>query len=33
MEDIPLLKEMGIDEVFPAGTMMEDIVQYIIKNI
>ena len=32
-EDIPLLKEMGIDEVFPAGSLIEPIVKYITQNV
>jgi methylmalonyl-CoA mutase C-terminal domain/subunit len=28
-EDIPLLKEMGISEVFPPGSSLETIVKYI----
>jgi methylmalonyl-CoA mutase C-terminal domain/subunit len=28
-EDIPLLKEMGISEVFPPGSSLESIVKYI----
>ena len=32
-EDIPLLKEIGIDEIFGPGTYTEDIVNYIQNNI
>ncbi|MDD5093938.1 MAG: cobalamin-dependent protein [Dehalococcoidia bacterium] len=28
-EDIPVLKEMGVNEVFPPGSKMERIVQYV----
>ncbi|MEW6200830.1 MAG: cobalamin B12-binding domain-containing protein [bacterium] len=28
-QDIPSLKKLGVDEVFPAGTMIEDIENYI----
>jgi len=28
-EDIPILKEMGVDEVFVAGTLTQPIVEYI----
>ena len=33
VEDIPLLKEMGIDEVFVAGTLTESIIQYIREHV
>jgi methylmalonyl-CoA mutase C-terminal domain/subunit len=32
-EDMPLLKEMGIDEVFVAGTLTESIIQYIREHV
>jgi methylmalonyl-CoA mutase C-terminal domain/subunit len=32
-EDIPTLKEMGVDEVFTAGSLTEPIVNYIRNNI
>ena len=32
-EDIPLLKEIGIDEIFGPGTYTEDIVKYIQDNL
>ena len=32
-EDIPTLKEMGIDEVFVAGTLTEPIVQFIEGHV
>ncbi|MEW5945756.1 MAG: cobalamin B12-binding domain-containing protein [bacterium] len=28
-QDVPLLKELGVDEVFPAGSLMEEIEDYI----
>jgi methylmalonyl-CoA mutase C-terminal domain/subunit len=28
-DDIPKLKEMGVDEVFSPGTMMRDIVHFV----
>ena len=31
-EDIPAMEEMGIAKVFRAGTLTEDIVQYIQEN-
>ncbi|MBL7120194.1 MAG: cobalamin-dependent protein [Dehalococcoidia bacterium] len=31
-EDIPELKEMGIAEVFPTGSRLENIVTYIVQN-
>lgn len=31
-EDIPTLKEMGVSEVFVAGTLSQRIVEYIEKN-
>jgi len=31
-EDIPVMKEMGINEVFRGGSMTEDIVDYILRN-
>jgi len=32
-EDIPAMKEMGVDEVFRGGSLTESIVQYIRKNV
>lgn len=32
LEDIPMLKEMGVDEIFTAGSMLSDIVKYIEDN-
>jgi len=32
-EDIPTLKEMGVDEVFTAGSLTEPIVRYIRNNV
>jgi methylmalonyl-CoA mutase C-terminal domain/subunit len=32
-EDIPTIKEMGIDEVFIAGTLTKPIVDYIRNNV
>ena len=32
-EDIPTLKEMGIDEVFVAGTLTQPIVDYIHQHV
>lgn len=32
-EDIPTLKEMGIDEVFVAGTLTQSIVDYIHNSV
>ena len=32
-EDIPTIKEMGIDEVFIAGTLTKPIVDYIQANV
>jgi methylmalonyl-CoA mutase C-terminal domain/subunit len=31
-EDIPVMKEMGVDEVFRGGSLTESIVDYIRKN-
>jgi len=31
-EDIPLMKQMGVDEVFRGGSLTEDIVGYIRRN-
>lgn len=31
-DDIPRLKEMGVDQVFTPGTMMRDIIQYIVEH-
>lgn len=33
VEDIPTLKEMGVKEVFTAGTLTEPIVKYIRNNV
>jgi methylmalonyl-CoA mutase C-terminal domain/subunit len=32
-EDIPVMKEMGIDEVFRGGSLTESIVSYIRENV
>jgi methylmalonyl-CoA mutase C-terminal domain/subunit len=32
-EDIPVMKEMGIDEVFGAGSLTEPIIQYIREHV
>jgi len=32
-EDIPVMKDMGVDEVFRSGTLTEDIVGYLRKNV
>jgi methylmalonyl-CoA mutase C-terminal domain/subunit len=32
-EDIPMLKEMGIAEVFPPGSSLEAIVEYIQESL
>jgi methylmalonyl-CoA mutase C-terminal domain/subunit len=32
-EDIPILKEMGVHEVFPAGSLTEPIVTYIRNHV
>ncbi|RJP59849.1 MAG: cobalamin B12-binding domain-containing protein [Deltaproteobacteria bacterium] len=32
-QDIPKLKEMGVDEVFISGASMDDIIKYINKNV
>ncbi len=32
-EDIPVMKEMGVDEVFRGGTLTETIVDYIQQNV
>ncbi|KAF0123158.1 MAG: methylmalonyl-CoA mutase C-terminal domain [bacterium] len=32
-QDIPKLKEMGVDEVFISGASMDDIIKYINENI
>lgn len=32
VEDILVLKDMGVDEVFTAGSMLADIVKYIEEN-
>ncbi|MDQ1239502.1 MAG: methylmalonyl-CoA mutase, C-terminal domain [Thermodesulfobacteriota bacterium] len=31
-EDVPVMKEMGVDEVFRGGSLTESIVDYIEKN-
>ncbi len=31
--DIPAMKEMGVAEVFPTGSLLEDIVDFIKKNV
>lgn len=31
-QDIPVLKEIGVDGVFPGGALFEDIVAFIEKN-
>ncbi len=32
-EDIPVLKEMGVHQVFVAGTLTHEIVRYIEENV
>ncbi len=32
-EDIPAMKEMGIDEVFRGGSLTREIVDYIMENV
>lgn len=32
-EDIPYLKSVGVDEVFPTGTRTDDIVRYIRERV
>lgn len=32
-QDIPKLKEMGVDEVFISGASMENIIKYINENV
>ncbi len=32
-KDIPVLKEMGVDGVFPGGTPFEDIINFIKNNV
>lgn len=32
-EDIPMLKEMGIAEVFPPGSSLDSIVNFIKENV
>ncbi len=32
-EDIPVMKEMGVDEVFRGGSLSEDIIDYIRSNV
>lgn len=31
-EDVPVMKEMGVDEVFRGGSLTESIIDYIKKN-
>ncbi|RLB43386.1 MAG: methylmalonyl-CoA mutase [Deltaproteobacteria bacterium] len=31
--DIPILKEMGVDGVFPGGSYFKDIVEFIQENV
>jgi methylmalonyl-CoA mutase C-terminal domain/subunit len=33
VEDVPALKEMGVDEVFVAGSLTEPIVNFIKENV
>jgi methylmalonyl-CoA mutase C-terminal domain/subunit len=32
-EDIPVMKEMGVDEVFRGGSLTDSFVQYIRENV
>lgn len=32
-EDVPVMKEMGVDEVFPGGSLTETFVNYIRDNV
>ena len=32
-EDIPVMKEMGVDEVFRGGSLTESFVNYISENV
>ena len=32
-EDVPVMKEMGVDEVFPGGSLTETCVNYIRDNV
>jgi methylmalonyl-CoA mutase C-terminal domain/subunit len=32
-EDIPMLKEAGVKEIFTPGTLLKDIVQWVEENI
>ncbi len=32
-EDIPVMKEMGIDEVFRGGTLTDELIRYIKENV
>ena len=32
-QDIPKLREMGVDEVFISGSSMDDIIKYINENV
>jgi methylmalonyl-CoA mutase C-terminal domain/subunit len=33
IQDIKKLKKIGVDEVFPAGTLIDDIEKYIKQNV
>ncbi len=33
VEDIPILEEMGVDRVFRAGSLSNEFIEYIEKNI
>ncbi|MBL0702181.1 MAG: cobalamin-dependent protein [Desulfosarcina sp.] len=33
VEDIPLLEEMGVEQVFRAGSLSSEFIEYIEKNI
>ncbi len=32
-EDIPVMREMGVDEVFRGGSLTDSIVGYILENV
>lgn len=32
-EDVPVMKQMGVDEVFQGGTLTESIVNFINENV
>ncbi len=32
-QDIKKLKRMGVDEVFPAGSLIEEIIRFISENV